>query len=131
MVQLVGEEISGSRLLDLASTVDTLYTYNGGRFDLPYLSAKTGVDFTRYCRHRDLMYDCWAKNLYGGLKTVERFLGIGRRTRGIDGRMAVLLWFNYRWYGDEEALATLLEYNREDVMNLRALRQKLIRFVPA
>ncbi len=28
-------------------------------------------------------------------------------------------------YGDCDALATLLEYNREDVMNLKVLRERL------
>ena len=71
------------------------------------------------------MYDCWRRNLYGGLKEVERKLGIDRRSAGIDGRMAVRLWWNYKLYDDEKALLTLLGYNREDVLNLKLLRQKL------
>jgi len=39
--------------------------------------------------------------------------------------MAVRLWLNYKFYDDEKALLTLLGYNREDVLNLKALRQKL------
>lgn len=124
-VQLVGEEITAPRLVEPMEKVGTLYTYNGSRFDLPYIQAKLDVDLARHCNHHDLMYDCWRRNLYGGLKEVEKKLGIARRSTGIDGYMAVRLWLNYKLYDDDKALLTLLEYNREDVLNLKALRQKL------
>lgn len=44
---------------------------------------------------------------------------------GVDGYMAVRLWWDYIHNNDAEALKILLAYNREDVVNLRALRQKL------
>jgi uncharacterized protein YprB with RNaseH-like and TPR domain len=44
---------------------------------------------------------------------------------GIDGRVAVELWFRYKYFGDRESLTTLLDYNKEDVCNLKLLRQKL------
>lgn len=124
-VQLVGEEITAARLIEPMEKVRILYTYNGSRFDLPYIEAKLGVDLTKQCVHHDLMYDCWQRNLYGGLKEVERQLGIERKSAGIDGYMAVRLWLNYKFYDDEKALLTLLAYNREDVVNLKLLRQKL------
>jgi len=125
LVQLVGDEITAAKLLEALREVKVLYTYNGSRFDLPYIEGKLGVNLTERCAHHDLMYDCWSRNLYGGLKEVERHLGIGRKSAGIDGRMAVRLWWNYRLYDDEKALLTLLGYNREDVLNLKLLRQKL------
>lgn len=125
VIQLVGDEISAQRLLQALEKVTVLYTYNGERFDLPYIRAKLGPDLTQSCSHRDLMYDCWRRNLYGGLKEVERQLGIKRKLSGIDGRLAVQLWFNYKLYGDKRCLQTLLEYNREDVWNLKVLREKL------
>jgi len=36
-----------------------------------------------------------------------------------------MLW--YQEYNDRTALATLLEYNKEDVMNLKVLREKMDR----
>jgi len=124
-VQFVGDDISAERLHAAMEGVEVLYTYNGRRFDLPYVKAKLGVDLTKYCPHHDLMYDCWRRKLYGGLKRVERELGIERPLDGIDGTMAVELWRRYRLYGNRDALITLMEYNREDVLNLRALREKL------
>lgn len=125
VIQIVGREISATRLFELMEGVKILYTYNGERFDLPYVKASLGVDLSSHCTHHDLMYDCWRRNLYGGLKEVERQLGIKRKLSGIDGRLAVQLWFNYKLYGDKRCLQTLLEYNREDVWNLKVLREKL------
>lgn len=125
MVQLVGGEISDVKLDRVTENVRTLYTYNGERFDLPYIKAKLGLDLTQGRVHRDLMYDCWRNNLYGGLKAVERQLGIRRQTAGIDGRMAVQLWWDYQRHGEVKCLQTLLRYNREDVLSLKMLRNKL------
>lgn len=125
IVQLVGNEISSSKLIEIMKKVKVLYTYNGTRFDLPFIKAKLGVDLTKYCIHKDLMYECWSRNLYGGLKEVERKLGIKRKLTGIDGKKAAELGLRYTLHGDKKALSTLLEYNKEDVLNLRVLEQKL------
>jgi uncharacterized protein YprB with RNaseH-like and TPR domain len=83
------------------------------------------VNLTEYYQHEDLMYACWQRNLKGGLKSVERQLGIERRLTDVDGWMAVQLWHNYINYGDRNSLTKLLKYNEEDVVNLRVLRERL------
>ncbi len=72
------------------------------------------------------MYHYWRKNLYGGLKSLERQLGIERRLVGIDGYEAVKLWWRYVDSFDLDALNTLLQYNKEDVVNLKSLKERLI-----
>jgi len=123
--QLVGDEISRSSLMEALQDVTVLYTYNGSRFDLPYINAKLKVDLTEHYRHEDLMYACWKRNLRGGLKSVERQLGIRRKLTDVDGWVAVQLWQNYINHDDEEALDKLLKYNEEDVVNLKTLREIL------
>jgi len=59
------------------------------------------------------------------LKEVERKLSIKRELTSINGMAAVRLWLHYKSSGDQRSLAALLDYNREDVLNLRVLRQKL------
>ena len=125
VIQLVGDQITPLRLMRALHGVDRMYTYNGRRFDLPFIRRRLGVNLEERFLHRDLMYDCWALNLKGGLKKVEQTLGIARQTQGIDGWMAVRLWWGYINRNDSEALRTLLAYNREDVVNLRTLRRKL------
>ena len=71
------------------------------------------------------MYNCWRNKLKGGLKVVEQALGIKRNLTEVDGFMAVRLWWEYFNNCNEEALEIRLEYNREDVVNLRVLRRKL------
>jgi uncharacterized protein YprB with RNaseH-like and TPR domain len=122
MTQLVGDDISLSKLIQAMDNVTSLYTYNGSRFDLPFIKTKLHIDLKKYCCHKDLMYACWKKNLRGGLKSVERQLGIVRALPDVDGFMAVQLWNRYKHYGDSNSLEILLKYNEEDVMNLKVLR---------
>jgi len=59
------------------------------------------------------------------LKSVERQLDIGRDSVGIDGLEAVRLWWRYVETFDLDALNVLLKYNKEDVQNLKVLKEKL------
>ena len=123
--QLVGEKITAERLKKVLKGVASLYTYNGARFDLPFIKLKLGVDIKRDCIHKDLMYLCWKRNLYGGLKKVEQTLGIKRKLKDIDGWVAVKLWHQYTKNDDDDALKTLLAYNKEDSVNLAKLRKRI------
>ncbi len=123
--QLFGDRVCADGVLALLEGVDELYTYNGSRFDLPFIKTRLNLDLRRQFAHTDLMYNCWRKDLKGGLKAVELRLGIARRLVGVDGYMAVKLWWEYVNANDLKALRTLLEYNREDVLNLHVLREKL------
>lgn len=127
LVQLVGEEATRENLVASLEGADRIFTYNGSRFDLPFIRGCLGIDLTDLCRHHDLMYDCWRNGLYGGFKGVEAQLGISRQLKGISGLDAVMLWWRYRNHSDEVALALLLQYNKEDVVNLKALRERLDR----
>lgn len=127
LIQLVDEAVTGDNVLRVLKGVNTVYTYNGSRFDLPFIDACLGIDLAVEFRHHDLMYDCWRNNLYGGFKAVERQLGIPRQLQGIGGLEAVMLWWRYHDHGDRNALALLLQYNREDVVNLKSLRNRLAR----
>ena len=125
LVQLVGDAVTREKLRETLADAETIYTYNGKKFDLRFIQANLDINLEAVFSHQDLMYDCWRNNLYGGLKAVERQLGIPRKLHGISGYDAVLLWFRYKNYGDYRALNLLLDYNKEDVFNLRVLRNKL------
>ena len=125
-VQLVGRDITSHSLLEALEGVEIIFTYNGRRFDLPFIYDKLGVDLEEIFPHRDLMFDCWRCNLRGGFKAVERQLGISRDLTEVDGREAVRLWWRYVESFDLEALDTLLAYNKEDVVNLKELKERLI-----
>ena len=125
-IQLVGEDVSADNILQALNGVGTVYTYNGSRFDLPFIYFRLGINLAQLFNHCDLMYHCWRNNLYGGFKAVEHQLGIERRLKEVNGYEAVRLWWRYANDYDEEALAILLEYNKEDVVNLKTLKEMLL-----
>ncbi|MFC1991838.1 ribonuclease H-like domain-containing protein [Chloroflexota bacterium] len=125
-IHIVGDNISSESILEALCGVEVIYSYNGSRFDLPFIHNRLGINLAETFGHRDLMYDCWNCNLYGGLKAVERQLGIERKLKEVDGFEAVKLWWRYVNNYDEDALHTLLEYNKEDVLNLKTLKKKLL-----
>ncbi|MDD5701466.1 MAG: ribonuclease H-like domain-containing protein [Dehalococcoidales bacterium] len=125
-IQFVGKNITGKSILETLQGVTSLYTYNGRRFDLPFIHARHGINLESYFKHCDLMHHCWRNNLYGGLKAVERCLGIERRLKEVNGYEAIKLWWRYIQYSDRIALQKLLDYNKEDVINLKILKDRLI-----
>ena len=125
VVQLIEGDLCEVRLSEVLTGINEIYSYNGSRFDLPFIETRLGVDLKKRFRHTDLMYDCWRNDLKGGLKVVEAKLGIDRSLKGITGYIAVKLWWDYINNGNKQALATLLQYNAEDVANLELLRLNL------
>jgi len=99
-----------------------LVTFNGATFDLPFLRRRFGSIFDQL--HIDLRFALGRLGLQGGLKAIERRLGLRRADEiaDISGEQAVMLWHEYR-RGSAEALALLLEYNRADVENLEVLME--------
>ncbi len=104
-------------------------TFNGARFDLPFLSQSMGLVFPQI--HLDLLYPLKSLGLRGGLKNIEKQLGMSRDTDGVTGFDAVRLWHAYkndrsvevagRNVRGVDALDLLVEYNREDTVNLEKL----------
>ncbi len=127
LVQLVGDRVTGDNLLNSLQGTNTIYTYNGKRFDLPFIHQRLGVDLTVMYNHCDLMFHCWDNRLFGGMKSVEVQLNIPRKNKEINGLEAIRLWWRYVNNYDEAALRLLLDYNKEDVVNLKALRDRLLK----
>ncbi len=130
LTQLVGENITSGGIVNALRGATTIYTYNGTRFDLPFIAYHLGVDLASLFHHHDLLLDCWQNSLYGGLKSVEQRLCIPRKLTAMNGRDAVRLWWRYVDSFDLDALKTLLEYNKEDVVNLRILKERLFSYIP-
>ncbi|MFB6300751.1 MAG: ribonuclease H-like domain-containing protein [Halobacteriales archaeon] len=113
-----GRDLTPDRLTDALSDVSLLVSFNGKRFDVPFL--ERNFEFTIDQPHLDLMYPCKRLDLTGGLKAIEGDLGIDRDRPDLSGRDAVRLWHAYQG-GDQSALETLVSYNREDTRNLASL----------
>lgn len=116
-----GQDLTTDALQESLRDASMLVSFNGKRFDQPFLEHHYDVDLDAV-PHLDLMYSCRRIGLSGGLKSIERALGLDREgVEDVDGREAVRLWHRYDRRGDEDALDRLVEYNRYDTQNLEAL----------
>lgn len=113
------------RFLSVWRRIGLVITFNGLRFDVPMLCRRFGIK--NGPPHIDLMHEARIFGYTGGLKQIERRLGISRSNPNIDGNIAVLLWRNYCERRDETSLQALLDYNREDVMNLRRIAHSILK----
>ncbi len=117
-----GHDLSADRLQAELSTASLLVTFNGRRFDVPFL--ETSFDLSIELPHADL----WSLNrrlgYSGGLTDVEQRVGIERDRPDISGADAVRLWQEYQ-AGKDGALETLIQYNQEDTVNMKPLMEQL------
>ncbi len=132
-----GQTLTTDRLQDELDRGDLLVTFCGTGFDVPYLRSH----FPRLrlnMPHFDLCFGARRLGLRGGLKQIEREVGIVRdaSVRGFDGWDAVRLWSRWNASGDQDALDLLVAYNTADAANLEPLAKLLYadlssRFGPA
>ncbi|WP_277552545.1 ribonuclease H-like domain-containing protein [Halobaculum limi] len=117
-----GRDLSAETLREQFRDADLLVTFNGARFDVPFLETSFGLDIDT--PHLDLMYPCRTLGLTGGLKPIEQEIGIARDGPELTGRDAVRLWYEYE-DGDDHALEKLVSYNRDDTVNLQTLADEV------
>ena len=99
-----------------------IVTFNGSTFDIPFIK-KRYPDLLPNIPNFDLRVACSRVGLTGGLKEIEKKLGI-RRNNIIEkmyGGDPLLLWRMFRASGDDYYLNLLVEYNEEDVFNLKKI----------
>lgn len=106
---------------DSMKQYNVLITFAGSSYDLPMLR-QVFSNITLPPVHIDLRWVLRKLGLTGGLKRIEKRLGIERppEVHGMDGQGAVLLWAEHL-AGDPQALETLLAYNACDIVNLEPL----------
>ncbi len=100
-----------------------LITFNGKSFDIPIIQHYFGMKIQK--PHIDLMHVLKKIGYEGGLKAIEKKLGIKRPEEVVeaDGSDAVLLWNSYLLTGDDSFLMKLLMYNEQDCVNLKTLAE--------
>ena len=126
--------IAGDNLDELPEALEQyamIVTFNGASFDLPFLMRRfPDLEFDHL--HLDLMHALRRLGCSGGLKSIERQVGIGRDDdlAGLSGWDAVRLWREY-CAGRQESLDTLVRYNAADIENLEQLAQLAYRGIRA
>lgn len=120
--------ISGDNLDDIVEELakyKMIVSFNGLRFDVPFIKEKyPQIEFHHL--HIDLMHVLRRIGLKGGLKNIEKMLGLQRSdgTSDMTGFDAVRLWYQYK-RGEGNALERLIQYNKEDVENLSTIIHKV------
>jgi uncharacterized protein YprB with RNaseH-like and TPR domain len=122
-----GRDLTAERLMRALGGSKYLISFYGSVFDVPFLS-RTLEGFTLEIPHFDLCFGARRLGFRGGLKKLEKHLGMERseETTGLDGYDAVILWERSR-RGREDALELLLRYNREDTVNLMDIARHVYR----
>ena len=102
-----------------------LVTWNGRSFDAPFLRHALSIPLDKgRMAHMDLLPVFRALHFRGGLKAVEKALGMDRKELvDVDGWDAVRLWREYERTGERRVLETLLAYNVADVLGLEYLAE--------
>lgn len=114
--------VQGVNLEDFPECLEetaVLVTFYGTGFDIPFLRRSfPNLPFDQM--HVDLCHVLKRLGYRGGLKSIERQLGIARSsaTSGLSGMDAVRLWNEYLHLGRKRSMETLLAYNGEDVRNM-------------
>ena len=116
-----------SDFLTFIKSYDTLITFNGKTFELPFVSSKIkefkhNSSFDRY-EHLDLYQILKPyKNLWGlknfRQKNLEEYLGF-HRTDKLSGKKLIKTYQNYLEKGDTKDKEAVLLHNREDLLGLR------------
>lgn len=108
--------------LELLDEITLLVSFNGNSFDIPQLLKAWHIPKLP-CPHLDLRWLCYHCGWRGGLKQVEKTLGITRPIdlAGVDGAEAVWLWRRWHYDQDHAAREKLVRYCAGDVLVLLAV----------
>ncbi|MBW2994930.1 ribonuclease H-like domain-containing protein [Candidatus Woesearchaeota archaeon] len=116
-----GINFDAKQLMKELSKYKLIVTFNGATFDIPFLK-KRYPKLLPDIPNLDLKSACTKIGLKGGLKHIEKKLGIERKNKivhGMNGGDAYRLWRMYRASGNKYYLKILIEYNEEDCINLK------------
>ncbi|MFH0926883.1 MAG: ribonuclease H-like domain-containing protein [bacterium] len=124
----VKEFVHGRNLHDFVKEVlnyELLVTFNGSKFDIPFLKHYFKDNISLDHAHIDLRFFLKRLGFRGGLKRIEKEFGIARdnEVKNLTGYDAVCLWNRYK-KGDQASLDLLIKYNTEDIVNLEFLMKK-------
>jgi uncharacterized protein YprB with RNaseH-like and TPR domain len=99
---------------------EIVVTYNGKQFDIPIIERHFGYRYPFV--HLDLRFMLHEMGYSGGLKSIERQLGIIRdaEVADVNGFEAIHLWNKYQC-GCQKSLEKLLKYNEQDIVHLKTL----------
>lgn len=126
------DELTVSSLRSEIEPASLILTFNGLNFDLPKLEEQYPEAIPKDIPVLDLFLFARSIGFKGGLKPMEKVMGIKRSKEAQDATGSThRLWKRYINQKDEAALNQLLEYAQADVRNLFDLADMLIQWADA
>jgi len=125
----LGEDKPLDTFPDAMKGVRLLVTFNGVGFDAPFIERHFRArGFTFEMPHLDLMFPARAAGLTGGLKDMEKQVGIVRADdiKEVRGSQAIALWGAWK-QGDRASYDKLTAYCKADCRNLAAFAAEVYR----
>ena len=125
-----GQNLDAEKLRKAFRGHKLLITYNGLYYDVPVIQKEFSDVFPKGIKVLDLYIFAKKLSLNAGLKVLENTLNVQRSDLGnLKRGRTIRLWQRYEKNGDTKALTRLLEYNKQDVVNLYPLAEELISMI--
>ncbi|MBU1198817.1 MAG: ribonuclease H-like domain-containing protein [Nanoarchaeota archaeon] len=122
-----GKNLTTENLKQAFAKCKLLITFNGIKYDVPEIRKQFPGVIPENIPVVDLYLIARRINFDGGLKTLERTFNIFRKDEVDNKRkISTKMWKKYEEKGNEAALNTLIEYNRQDAINLYPLAEKIM-----
>lgn len=108
--------------------VTEILGYNNIRFDIPFIIQNNYLsqEVVDRLKLTDIMNQCHAFGIKGGLKVTEKRFKIERKAEPLNFFQQIALWKRWQELADKKALNRYKFYNKEDVLNLPIVEKKLI-----
>jgi len=122
-----GQNLTRTNLKHAFKDCKLLITYNGLKFDVPKLQKDFPGTLPKKIPTFDIYIFSKLLGINTNLKVLETSLGIERH-ESVEGKrhVSTRLWKRWSEKNDKKALDLLIEYNRQDVINMYPLAEKLI-----
>ncbi|MEA3515514.1 MAG: ribonuclease H-like domain-containing protein [Nanoarchaeota archaeon] len=122
-IMIKGVNLDTDVIKEELSRYKIMLSFNGSSLDLPYIK-KRFPGLLPDIPHIDLRHCCARVGLKGGLKDIEKQLGIKRANKIVErmyGGDPLKLWKMHKATGDDYYLNLLVSYNEEDIINLKPI----------
>jgi uncharacterized protein len=125
-----GVNLTPGNLKKMLTGCKLLITFNGTNYDVPEIEKQFPGVLPKNVPAIDLYLLARRLELDTNLKVLERTLGISRLESVENKRkISTKMWNRYEKKKDQKALNMLIEYNRQDTINLYPLAEKIMELI--